>query len=350
MVFNKTTIALSLCSLLCFSNSFAQTSYGDIQLLVNEKNYKEALKSAEQQLARNSSDIKLQFMKGLILTRMDRYSEAEKVFIALTKNNPELPEPYNNLAVVYAAQGKYSEAAEALKSAINTHPSYATAHENLGDIYAKLASRAYNQALELDTSNNAAREKLSLVSELVSPSLEQSKKEKMVVAAAQKQQKSLTQQEAKPKIKPVVQEPEIITIPAKVEAPQLVEKQETKKVDTAQEKVRNREAVESAIKNWAKAWSAQDVDAYLASYGRQFVPPKGLSRSAWEKERYVRLNKPRFIKVNLTNIKINLHGKDYAELRFTQSYQSNTYGDKVKKEVLMRKVNDDWLITQERTR
>jgi tetratricopeptide (TPR) repeat protein len=341
MVFNKIIIALSLCSLLCFSNSFAQTSYGNIQLLINEKNYKEALKATEQLLSQNSSDIKLQFMRGLILTRMDRYGDAEKVFIALTKNNPELPEPYNNLAVVYAAQGKYSEAAEALKSAINTHPSYATAHENLGDIYAKLASRAYNQALELDTSNNAAREKLSLVNELVSPSLQQSKKEKTVVAAVQEQKKTPTQQQAKQETKPVVQEPEIITIPAK---------QEAKKVDAEAEKASNRKAEESAIKNWAKAWSAQDVDAYLASYGRQFVPPKGLSRSAWEKERDVRLNKPRFIKVTLTNIKINLHGKDYAEVRFTQSYQSNTYGDKVKKEVLMRKVDNDWLITQERTR
>ncbi len=346
MVFNKTIIALSLCSLLCFSNSFAQTSYGDIQLLINEKNYKEALLSAEELLSRNPSDIKLRFMKGLILTRMDRYSEAEKVFIALTENNPELPEPYNNLAVVYAAQGKYSEAAEALKSAINTHPSYATAHENLGDIYAKLASRAYNQALELDTSNNAAREKLSLVNELVSPPLQQSKKEKPLVAMTKKQAKPISAQE----VESVVQEPEIITIPAKIEAPQVIEKVETKKVDAEEEKALNRKAVESAIKNWAKAWSAQDVDAYLASYGRQFVPPKGLSRSAWEKERHVRLNKPRFIKVKLSNIKINLHGKDYAEVRFTQSYQSNTYGDKVKKEVLMRKVNDDWLITQERAR
>lgn len=80
------------------------------------------------------------------------------------------------------------------------------------------------------------------------------------------------------------------------------------------------------------------------------MPPKGLSRSAWEKERRVRLRKPRFIKVTLSDMKINLHGKDYAEIRFTQSYQSDTYGDKVKKEILMRKVDDNWLITQERTR
>jgi murein L,D-transpeptidase YafK len=111
-----------------------------------------------------------------------------------------------------------------------------------------------------------------------------------------------------------------------------------------------RSPVEAATKNWANAWSAQDVDSYLTSYGRQFIPPKGLSRSAWEKERNVRLKKPRYIKITLTDIKINLHGKDYAEVQFTQSYQSDTYGDKVKKEILMRKVDDKWLITQERTR
>jgi len=148
-------------------------------------------------------------MKGLVLTRLDRYRDAEKVFIQLTADNPELPEPFNNLAVVYAAQGKYTEAEEALKNAINTHPSYATAHENLGDIYAKMASRAYNQALELDTSNKAAREKLSLVNELISAP---PGPEKTVVASAipQKVEPVAT---VKPAVKPVP-EPEIITIPA----------------------------------------------------------------------------------------------------------------------------------------
>jgi tetratricopeptide (TPR) repeat protein len=242
MIFKKTINAISLGLLFCFSNSFAQTSYGDIQLLINDGQYKKALKITEEQLSRSSSDIKLQFMKGLILTRMDRYSDAENVFIALTKNNPELPEPYNNLAVVYAAQGKYSEAAEALKSAINTHPSYATAHENLGDIYAKLASRAYNQALELDTSNTAAREKLLLVNELVS-SPSESKSEKTVVAAAVEQTKPVVKQEINPKPEPVVQEPEIITIPPKPEPNNIAEKQPQKKVDAEEEKTIDRNAV-----------------------------------------------------------------------------------------------------------
>ncbi len=346
MTFYKTIISILLSSIFCLSSVFAKTSYGDIQLLINDGQYKQALKLTEDQLSRNASDIKLQFMKGLILTRLDRYSDAEEVFIQLTKENPELPEPFNNLAVVYAAQGKYTEASEALKSAINTHPSYATAHENLGDIYAKMASRAYNQALELDTSNKVAREKLSLVNELISapPS---SESEKTVVAA-------ISKPEPKPEVKFVVQEPEIITIPVKPEPKQADIKKpavaSVEKVDIEQEIAKNRNAVEEATKNWAHAWSAQDMDSYLASYGREFVPPKGLSRSAWEKERHIRLRKPRFIKVTLTDMKINLHGKDYAEIKFSQSYQADTYSDKVKKEILMRKVEGKWLITQERTR
>ena len=70
--------------------------------------------------------------------------------------------------MIYAEQGDFNNAREALQMAINTHPSYATAHENLGDIYAKMASRAYNQALELDQDNASAREKLLLVGDLFS--------------------------------------------------------------------------------------------------------------------------------------------------------------------------------------
>ncbi len=354
MNYYKTLFTISLYLLLSFSNAVAQTPYGDIQHLINQGQYKEALSLTESQLAQNKSDIKLQFMKGLILTRLDQLPAAEKVFIQLTIDNPDLPEPYNNLAVVYAAQGKYREAEEALKSAINTHPSYATAHENLGDIYAKMASRAYNQALELDTSNQTAREKLSLVNELISAPAVPGRT--AVASAAPAPAAVTTAPKAEEKtVVAAVRQPEIITIPAKSESAPV--KPATKAVippvksrdveDNAQD---NRNAVEIAIKNWANAWSAQDVDRYLGSYAQEFIPPKGLSRKEWEKDRHKRLNGKSFIKVTLSGVKINLHGKDYAEIKFTQAYQSDTYSDKVKKEILMRKVADEWLITQERTR
>jgi tetratricopeptide (TPR) repeat protein len=74
-----------------------------------------------------------------------------------------LPEPYNNLAVLYASQGQYDNARAALEMAIRTNPSYATAHENLGDVYAKLASQAYSKALQLDSSNTGVQPKLALI-------------------------------------------------------------------------------------------------------------------------------------------------------------------------------------------
>ena len=140
----------------------------DIQRLITQGDYGTALEMTEQELNGNSGNVTYRFLKGLILTRMDRLEDASEVFIDITISNPDLPEPYNNLAVIYASQGEFDKAREYLQQAINTHPAYATAHENIGDIYAKLASEAYNQALELDRENITARAKLSLVNDLFS--------------------------------------------------------------------------------------------------------------------------------------------------------------------------------------
>ena len=143
-----------------------------IESLIAEGQLNQALVLAERRLAENRDDVNLMFLQGLILTRQNKLEQAKEVFIRITEKHPELPEPYNNLAVIYAAEGDYESARNALQNAINTHPSYATAHENLGDIYAKMASRAYNQALELDQENETAREKLLLVGDLFSTQAE----------------------------------------------------------------------------------------------------------------------------------------------------------------------------------
>jgi len=150
-----------------FVTSVAADS-ADIQRFIQQGSFDKALVLTEEQLSINPDDVQTLFLKGLILARMDRLKESEAVFIGLTEKHPELPEPYNNLAVVYAASGDYDKAEEALRMAINTHPSYATAHENLGDIYAKMASQAYNNALKLDSTNQETKEKLSMISDLIS--------------------------------------------------------------------------------------------------------------------------------------------------------------------------------------
>src|SRR5262245_48620636 len=127
-----------------------------------------AMERVDAYLKGKPKDARGRFLKGLILAEQNKPNDAIKVFTELTQEYPELPEPYNNLAVLYASQGQYDKARSALEMAIRTHPSYATAHENLGDIYAKMASQAYDKALQLDKSNTAAQTKLNLIKDLFS--------------------------------------------------------------------------------------------------------------------------------------------------------------------------------------
>src|ERR1043165_1339529 len=145
---------------------FAANSYEDASKLFKQGNYPGALEKIEAVITANPRDARARFLKGLILTEQNKPAEAIKVFTSLTEDYPELPEPYNNLAVLYASQGQYDKARKSLEMAIRTHPSYAIAHENLGDVYAKMASEAYDKALQLDRSNTTAQTKLNLIKAL----------------------------------------------------------------------------------------------------------------------------------------------------------------------------------------
>jgi tetratricopeptide (TPR) repeat protein len=111
----------------------------------------------------------LRFLKGVVQRNLGKQTEAIATFTKLTQDYPELPEPYNNLAVLYAAQGQYDKARVTLEMAIRTNPNYATAYENLGDIYARLASQSYNKALLLDNGNLAIPPKLTVLREMFKP-------------------------------------------------------------------------------------------------------------------------------------------------------------------------------------
>jgi len=132
---------------------FAADDFQEGSRLFKEGKRPEALERINTYLTQHPKDARARFLKGVILAEQNKNTDAIAVFTELTEDYPELPEPYNNLAVLYATQGDYEKARKALEMAIRTHPSYAVAHENLGDIYATLASQAYDKALQLDSNN-----------------------------------------------------------------------------------------------------------------------------------------------------------------------------------------------------
>jgi len=119
----------------------------------------------DQALAVPPGDTGLRFLKGVLLTETGRVTEAAALFERLTQEFPDLPEPYNNLAVLLAASGNLDGARAQLEAALRLDPSYRTAHENLGDVLVRLALRAFESAAG-PRSETALLNKLRLVREL----------------------------------------------------------------------------------------------------------------------------------------------------------------------------------------
>ena len=138
----------------------------DINQMFHSGQQKEALARLDTLLANRTATPDLRFLKGLLLVELRRTSEAITVFQNLTEEYPELPEPYNNLAVLYAASGEFEKARAALEGAIRANPGMAVAYQNLGDVYAQLARQSYQKALKLDPGSAGVPARLSVLREL----------------------------------------------------------------------------------------------------------------------------------------------------------------------------------------
>ena len=279
--------------------------------------HKQALERVNKALAAKPRDPQARFLKGLILTEQGNSKEAIEIFTKLTQDYPELPEPYNNLAVIYASQGQYDRARAALEQSIRTHPSYATAYENLGDVYAKLASQAYDKALQIDSSNTAAKNKLSLTRELVG------RPTQTAVAVAPKEA-------AKPEPAPVEKAKPVPEKPAPATA------------DASEE-------VLKAVNGWAQAWSKKDADAYLAYYAKDFKTPGSEVRAEWEKNRRARITAPKSIAVGVEAPKVTMSGADRATVTFRQNYRSDVLKANSRKTLVMVRSNGRWQIVEEKS-
>ena len=164
------TSVVAVCAALAVTaapSSARADDYADVSKLASAGQLSQALAKADSYLAGKARDPQMRFIKGVILTEMGRSADAMNIFQQLVEDYPELPEPYNNLAVLYAAQMQFDKARASLEMAIRANPAYATAHENLGDIYLQLASQSYSQALQLDASKTGIAPKLAMIRSLM---------------------------------------------------------------------------------------------------------------------------------------------------------------------------------------
>lgn len=343
----------------------------DVTRLMRGGQYGEALSKADSFLAQKPRDAQMRFLKGVIFTEQNRTADAIAVFSRLTEEFPELPEPYNNLAVLYASAGQYEKARVALDKAIRTNPTYATAYENLGDIHAKLASEAYDKALQLDSGNSTAKSKLTLVRSLVAAA----------PIAGSKPAAAVTAKPAAPAPVPPVAAlaASVVTAPApravaptptpapravvptpvipplaKAEPPKVEAKPAPKPESKAEAKPAagndnpDKDAVLASVHGWAQAWSARDVKGYLGYYGPEFQPPKGMSRKAWSEERESRIAGKGRITVKVETPQVSVDGNT-ATVKFRQAYSSDRLSSTSRKTLVLVKNHGKWQIRNEST-
>ncbi len=371
----KFSLGAALCALLSFSLTCGADEIQDANKLFKQGQNAQALEKVNAFLATKPKDAQARFLKGLIVNEQGDTNAAIKIFSDLTDDYPELPEPYNNLAVLYASQGQYEKAKVALELAIRTHPSYATAHENLGDIYAKMASQAYDRALQLDKSNTTTQTKLALIRDLFGKGTRTTKAAATPAAAAAATPATTAVTapattapgvtpvaaapvavpvSAAPVAKPVVAAAPVATTPvapvaakpvvaavAPVAAP-AAPKAEAAPADVDAE-------VLKATRDWAAAWSAKNSRKYLSFYAKEFKTPDGEDRGTWEEQRKERIAKPKTIHVEVNEPKVKVLDGQHASVSFRQTYRASHLNTNAAKTLVWVKENGQWRIAEERS-
>jgi Flp pilus assembly protein TadD/ketosteroid isomerase-like protein len=344
----------------------------DVQALLASGKSAEGLKKIDQLLTAKPSDPRLRLQRGIALSLLNRPAEAISVFQKLIESHPELPGPYNNLAVLYGNQGDYEKARQSLELAIRTNPSYATAFQNLGDVYARLAGQAYKKALALDKSDGSLPLKLAVVQNIFEASVDPragktGSTSALPVAAptpasttaATAATATLAAATATAKASAPTPAPTPTPAPAKAltTAPAITAastpapaakaaaaaKPEPARADAAK---LDQRAVEKALQAWTKAWSERDMFAYYAAYAPEFKG-KSATRKAWEEERRIRITGKKKIVVTISDIRITVNG-DKATLRLRQDYNSDALSVKSAKTLeMVKNKQGDWQITAE---
>jgi tetratricopeptide (TPR) repeat protein len=334
----------------------ADNAADTIRQAIQAGNLEQAEKLVRQERQRAPDDIQLRFLDGLIKAQTSQADKSIEIFRKLSEEQPNLPEPLNNLGVLYASKGQYEEAKAAFEKALKTNPSYAAANKNLSDVYAQLAKKSYARALQVDEKTKAVPIQFTLLGAMgmSKPEAPGLGVKPMTAITATAPVPGLTLNAPKAPEKPLAVAPVVppaAKLPAersnpvtKAPAP-LAKPEPTARVATA-EKADTR-AIEAALQAWAQGWSNKNVDQYLGAYSASFDTPKGLSRKEWEAERRVRIAGRKYIRVKLLDLKIETKGNQ-ATASFKQKYESDNINTLSGKTLFLIKQGDRWQIAREK--
>lgn len=141
----------------------SQATVREIERLYRAGDAALAMQRVDRAIAAHPADPALLFLRAVMLEQSHRDREATEGYLALTRDFPELAEPFNNLAVLHAARGDIDGARTLLEEALRRDPDYPTAQQNLGDVLVRQAERAYDAAAQIPRPSTTLERKLQLL-------------------------------------------------------------------------------------------------------------------------------------------------------------------------------------------
>ena len=329
-----------------------------------------ALRSVEAALANDPTNADGRFLQGIALANIGRADDAIEVFRDLTQDYREIPEPYNNLAVLLAQKGDFNGARDALEAAVNQHPNYTAAWENLADIYSILATIAYETVLQQEPTNSIAQYRLAQMSGSApaqatpqpvaapapAPVVVAAKPvAPVVVAVAAKVEKAAEPAEEVVAVAETAIEPKIEEMIEPAAAPSFIRKPVSdSRISGAQVAISTplnakQQPIMNTVSQWAKDWANQNIEGYLSAYSANYEPQENQSRAEWVAQRRARLAAPGEISITISQPSVLLLDDELATVKFLQDYRSDTYQDSVRKTLLLERSKGTWVIVREQS-
>ncbi len=327
----KNALTLAVLTLFLMSNAVIADGLKFVRKNFEAGHYAETIIAYE----RLDEDLKRQsdarFIYATALSKEGRIESATLIFEQLVKDNPQTPEYFNNLAVLYSKQNRFDDAQKALENGLATHKSYQTITENLHRLFQEQSRLSYAKALNVDNQPI----KLAMINQIEKKTLPVVTLKPTVVDVPNN---TVTQ----------IGDAAPISTPSTMPMIVAADKPQAPKAIISSIKAKNPiDTIISRLHEWADYWQNRDLNNYFASYDDNFKSIRWPERSVWKSERTRRILKPKEIHIAIDNIEVNeLSGEGYR-VDFDMVYRSDFYQDKTRKRIDFVQKSGKWLILRE---
>jgi Flp pilus assembly protein TadD len=143
--------------------------HSDIERELRQARYEQVFILSQRALIEQPRDPQMRFWHALSLDKLGQTMQARVEYQALTQDHPELPEPHNNLGVIWLRRGDIDAAQASFEQALRMNTGYAEAMENLADVLLLQARRWYERAAQASTPRQALAQKINALPPLPTP-------------------------------------------------------------------------------------------------------------------------------------------------------------------------------------